>query len=172
MKRKIITACIIILCFLLQSTVFSWLQFASIRPNLMLILTSAIGFMRGKKAGMAAGFSCGLLMDVFWGNLLGFYALIFTVIGYMNGSFKRLFYDEDIKLPLVLIAGSELVYGVIVYTCLFMMRGDFHFLYYLMHVIIPELLYTILATIVLYQILLHINRKLEAEEQRSASRFV
>ena len=172
MKRKIITACFIIACFLLQSTVFSKLQFASVRPNLMIVLTSAFGFMRGRKTGMAVGFSCGLLMDVFWGSVLGFYTLILTVIGYLNGSFKRLFFDEDIKLPLGLIAGSELAYGLTVYVCLFMMRGDFHFGYYLTHVIMPELVYTILVTIVLYQVILHVNRKLEAEEQRSASRFV
>lgn len=172
MKRKVITFCIIIICFLLQSTVFAELTFASIRPNLMIILTSALGFMRGKKTGMAVGFSSGILMDVFWGETLGFYALILTVIGYLNGSFKRLFYDEDIKLPLVLIAGSELVYGLVIYICFFMMQGDFHFFYYLIHLIMPELVYTILVTIVLYQILLYMNRKLEAEEQRSASKFV
>ena len=121
---------------------------------------------------MAVGFSCGILMDVCWGSVLGFYTLILTVIGYLNGSFKRLFFDEDIKLPLGLIAGSELAYGLTVYVCLFMMRGDFHFGYYLTHVIMPELVYTILVTIVLYQVILHVNRKLEAEEQRSASRFV
>lgn len=121
---------------------------------------------------MAVGFFSGLLMDVFWGGTLGFYALVLTVIGYLNGSFKRLFYDEDIKLPLVLIAGSELFYGLIVYVCFYMMQGDFHFLYYLIHLIMPELVYTILVTIVLYQVLLYMNRKLEAEEQRSASKFV
>ena len=73
MKRKIITACFIIVCFLLQATVFSKLQFASIRPNLMIILTSAFGFMRGRKTGMAVGFSCGLLMDVFWGRRAWFF---------------------------------------------------------------------------------------------------
>ena len=172
MKRKIITACFIIVCFLLQATVFSRLQFASIRPNLMIVLTSAFGFMRGRKTGMAVGVSCGLLMDVCWGGVLGFYTLIFTVIGYLNGSFKRLFFDEDIKLPLGLIAGSELAYGLIVYVCFCMMQGDFRFGYYLTHVILPELVYTILVTILLYQIILHVNRKLEAEEQRSASRFV
>ena len=90
----------------------------------------------------------------------------------MNGFFTRMFYDEDIKLPLGMIAASELVYGLVVYFCLFMLQGEFHFFYYLFHIILPELVYTILATIVLYQIILQINRKLEAEEQRSASRFV
>ena len=94
------------------------------------------------------------------------------LIGYGNGFFQRVFYDEDIKLPLALIAGSEFLYGMVIYVLLFMLKSDFHFLYYLRHVIMPELVYTILVTLVLYQIILHINRRLEEEEKRSASRFV
>ena len=41
-----------------------------------------------------------------------------------------------------------------------------------MHIILPELVYTILVTLVLYQVILHVNKRLEAEEQRSASKFV
>lgn len=63
-------------------------------------------------------------MDVFWGGLLGFYALIYTTAGYVNGFFKRMFYDEDIKLPLGMIAASELVYGLVVYFCLFMLQEN------------------------------------------------
>lgn len=172
MKRKIITLLTIIICFLLQSTVMEHFQLASIRPNLILVVTASFGFMRGKKTGLWVGFICGMLADVFWGDLIGFYTLIYMVIGYLNGTFRRLFYDEDIKLPLALIGASELSYGMIVYICLFMLKGEFQFFYYLQHIILPELVYTILVTLVLYQVILHINRNLEAEEQRSASRFV
>lgn len=172
MKRKVISFLIILICFLLQSTVFPKITFFSVKPNLLIIVTASFGFMRGKKEGMFFGFICGILMDIFWGGLLGFYALIYTTIGYVNGFFKRMFYDEDIKLPLGMIAASELIYGLVVYICLFMLQGEFNFLYYLVHIILPELVYTILVTLVLYQIILQINRKLEAEEQRSASRFV
>ena len=48
MKRKIITGCIILICFLLESTVFHKLTFASISPNLMIIVVSSFGFMRGQ----------------------------------------------------------------------------------------------------------------------------
>ena len=41
-----------------------------------------------------------------------------------------------------------------------------------MHVIIPELIYTVGVTLILYQLILWINQKLEAEEKRSASKFV
>lgn len=172
MKRKIISFFIIIICFLLQCTLFSKLTFASIKPNLLIVVTASFGFMRGKKEGMFVGLISGILMDVFWGNILGFYMLIYMVIGYLNGFFKRLFFDEDIKLPIALITASELAYGLIVYFCIFMLQGQFDFLYYFSHIILPELVYTILVTLVLYQIILHINRKLETEEQRSASKFV
>ena len=112
------------------------------------------------------------LTDVFWGNTLGFYTLLFSVIGYMNGSFRRLFYDDDIKLPIALIAISELIYGLVTYFCMYLLQGDFAFEAYLRQIIMPELVYTILVTLILYQIILHINKKLEAEEQRSASKFV
>ena len=172
MKRKMITGLIVLVCFLLESTVFHKLTFASISPNLMIIVVSSFGFMRGQKTGMTVGFFSGLLVDLFWGSMLGFHMLIFTLIGYVNGAFERLFYDDDIKLPIILIGASEIIYSLVMYGCMYMLQGDFLFGNYLYKIILPELVYTILITLVLYQIILRINRKLESEEQRSASRFV
>lgn len=172
MKRKLITIIMIFICFLLECTVFQKLAFASITPNLLIVVTSSFGFMRGKKEGMFVGFLSGLLVDIFFSDLIGFYALIFMLLGYVNGFFKRIFYDEDIKLPLILIAASDFIYGNIVCIFLFIMRSRFSYMYYLGHVIMPELIYTILVTLVLYQLILHINQKLEAEEKRRASKFV
>ena len=97
---------------------------------------------------------------------------MYMVIGYCNGFFSRVFYDEDIKLPLALISASELVYSLVVYIFLFMLKSDFNFWYYFNHIIMPELVYTILITLGLYQVILHTNRRLEEEEKRSASKFV
>ena len=172
MKRKVITFFIILISFLLQSTLFVKLKFGAVSPNLMLVVTSSFGFLRGRKSGIAVGAISGLLVDIFWGQLLGFHTLLYTVIGYLNGSFERLFYDEDIKLPIVLISASEFLYGICIYVFVYMLQGDFAFGTYLFSIIIPELVYTILVTLILYQVILHINRKLESEEQRSASKFV
>ena len=109
MKRKIVIALMILLCFLLQSTVFQALAIGSISPNLMIILTASFGFMGGRKEGMIVGFFCGLLEDIFYGRLLGMHAIIYMYIGYGNGQFNRIFYGDDIKLPLSLISASELM---------------------------------------------------------------
>ncbi len=172
MRRKITVFVIIAICFLLQSTLFQALSFASITPNLLIVVTSAFGFMRGRKEGMWIGFFCGLLLDVFFGNVIGFYALVYAYIGYINGFFRKMFFPDDIKLPLILIAASDFSYNILVYIFLFFLRSRFRFSYYIVHIMLPELVYTILVTIILYFVILKINQKLEIIEKRRASKFV
>lgn len=172
MRRKISVFLIIVVCYLLQSTVFEALSFASITPNLLIVAVSTFGFMRGKKEGLIIGFFCGLLLDIFTGSVLGFYALIYMYIGYINGFFRKLFYPEDIKLPMLLIAGSDLSCNLVIYFFMFLFRGKFQFTYYLQDIIIPELVYTMVVTIFLYFAILKINQKLESIEKRSAAKFV
>lgn len=172
MKRGIITAFIIWICFLLQSTVFHALEFNGIIPNLLIIITSAFGFMRGRSNGLMVGFFCGLLYDIFFGTTLGFYALIFMYIGFANGFFKVIFYPEDIKLPLFLIFFSDITYGILNYILLFLLRGRFHFGFYFSKVIFPEAIYTILITVILYPLIFFINNKLEEREKENAKKFV
>ena len=57
LKRFVITVVIMLACYLLQCTLFPSLELASVKPNLLLIVTAAYGFMRGPKTGMWIGFS-------------------------------------------------------------------------------------------------------------------
>lgn len=172
MKRKIVVTLLVFICFLLQSTVFHALAFGNIVPNLMIVLTASFGFMRGEKSGLLIGFFSGFFIDIFFGKVLGFYALLYMYIGYTNGKFNRIFYPEDIKLPMVLITVSDLFYGIICYILLFLMRAKFNIGYYFVHIILPEIVYTTFITIFLYPVILKINQRLESSEQRSAKKFV
>jgi rod shape-determining protein MreD len=172
MLRKIIVALLIGVCFILQCSVFGAFTLTGIVTNLMIILTSSFGFMRGEKEGLIIGFFCGLLSDIFFGEFLGFYALVLMYIGYLNGKFSRIFYPQDIKLPLALIITSDFSYGITCYILMFLLRGKFHFSYYFMNIILPEALYTIVVTIFLYPIILFVNEKLENRERRREQKFV
>ena len=172
MKRKITVFIIIVVCYLLQVTVFKSLSFASISPNLLIVCAAAFGFMRGTKEGLWIGFFCGLFIDLFSGSILGFHALLYMLIGFTNGLFRKLFYPEDIKLPMLLIACSDFFCNLRIYFFQFLFRGRFQFKYYLIHIILPELVYTMVITIFLYFIILKINQKLEKIEKRSATKFV
>ncbi len=159
MKRNILLFFVIIIGFVLQTTLFQTLSFGGISPNILIIITAAYGFMFGKKYGMVTGFVCGLLMDIFYGDVLGFYALIYLYIGAANGSFNNIFYPEDIKLSLVLITASDLCYSLVCYVLLYLLRGRFNFPFYFRSIIIPEIVYTIFVTVFLYPIILFLNRE-------------
>lgn len=171
MRRKIVIAIIIIICFLLQSTLFQTISFSSISPNLLIVVTAAFGFMRGKKEGLFVGFFCGIIMDIFFGSVLGFNALVYMLIGFSNGVFKKIFYPEDVKLPIGLIAASDILCNLVTYFVQFLSRGRFEFGYYLIHIILPELVYTLILAVVIYFVLLKINQWLERFEKRSVKKF-
>lgn len=161
MKRKIIVAILIFFCFLLQSTVFQGIAFNGIVPNLLIVLTAAFGFMRNEKEGLVIGFFCGLICDIFFGDVIGFYALVMMYIGFFNGKFSGIFYPEDIKLPMALIIVSDLSYCMVCYVCMFLLRGKLNFPYYFLHIILPEVVYTTVITLLLYPLILFINVRLE-----------
>lgn len=172
MLKKIMTVLFILICLILQCSVLSALSLGGIVPNLLLILTSAYGLIRGEKDGLLIGFFCGLLLDILFSDFLGFYALLMMYIGFLNGKLNRAYYPEDYKLPIALIVISDLTYGLICYVLLFLLRGKFYFFYYLGHVILPEVVYTVVAAIVLYPLILFEEQKFHSGDKRRTKGFV
>lgn len=171
MLRKFVLFLIISICFVLQTTTFQFLSLGNISPNLMIIVVSSFGMMRGKTEGMYIGFFSGLLIDIFCGFYLGIYALLYMYVGYLTGLFQKRFYPEDLKLPLLIISASDLISNLIIYVILFLTRSRYDFVYYFGNIIVPELVYTTIIAIVLYLLLLKMNQKLEAYEKRRAIKF-
>ena len=170
MRRVIVTFILILGTFLLQCTVFQSIPLIRTTPNLLLILTVSFGIMRGKKAGLLTGFVSGLFIDLFYSNLFGFYALIYMYIGYLNGFLCKVFFDEDVKIPMLLVAISDFGFNLLFYVIQFAFRMRFDFTAYLRYTIIPEVIYTVLLSIILYRVYFLINKKLlanELEEQQS-----
>ena len=171
-KRILFYAAMIIVCYLLDTTVLNHILPSKIKPNLLIAVVSVIGLMRGKKEGVILGVASGLLLDVLSGSLLGFYALIYLLIGYLNGKIHHVFYVGDVKLPFIMIAISDVLYGLAVYFGLFFLKSDFRMFYYLGRIILPETIYTTLLMVIFYYGILKMNQILEKDEERSAGRFV
>lgn len=168
MIRIIVYACIIIGSFTLQTSVFHFFSLANITPNFLLITVMAAGLMRGRKAGIAVGFFSGLLLDIFFGEFLGIYAFIYMMTGYINGFFNHMFYAEEAVFPIAMVAVNDLVYGIVMYFFFYMMRSKWNFFIYFKTIILPELIYTLLAALVFYFVLLWADSKLTTFEKRSA----
>ncbi|HJD25015.1 MAG TPA: rod shape-determining protein MreD [Candidatus Blautia intestinipullorum] len=159
MKSRVILFFMIIICFILQTTVLHLVSIGSITPNLLLILCVSMGLMRGRKSGMWTGFFCGLLIDLFYGSLFGFYALIYMYAGFFSGYAFRIYYDDDIKVPMLLTAIMDLLYNLAVYILQFLLRGRIGLFTYLYRIIIPEIVYTVFLTVIVYKIFYFINRR-------------
>lgn len=157
MRRTITIGIIILICFLLQSTVFHFFELSGVVPNLLLIVTMSFGLMRGRREGLLVGFFSGLLIDIFFGSILGPYAFIYMSLGYFNGFFHRIYYVEDVLLPMIMITINDFMFNVIIYVIFFLLRNKLHFLEYLIHVIFPEMIYTIIITLFFYKLLVRIN---------------
>ncbi len=168
MKKVITTVILVIVSFVLQCTVFRGLAIHGIVPNILIILTASSGFMQGERFGVFTGFFCGLLLDIFFFEIIGFYALLYMYIGYMNGLFHNIFYPDDVKLPLIMITISDLIYSLVVYVLMFLLRSRFDFGYYLLNIILPELAYTLFCAVLMYPLLLLLTRlfkRLEKKEE-------
>ena len=159
MRRRLIIGILCVLAALLQTTLLSYIEIASIRPNFPIILTVSFALMCGRTTGLAVGFFTGILLDIFGGGILGFYALIYMVIGYIAGYTYRIFYDDDIKTPLLLIGICDVAYGICQYVTTFLIRGRIHVFFYLKRIIIPEMIYTVIFAVFLYQLNYYVNRK-------------
>lgn len=162
MKRLIIYIIEIILCFLIQSAMYHYISLANIMPNLLLILVVSTGHMRGRTPGMMIGLFCGLLVDLMYGSyVVGLYALLYLVIGYLAGMTNRFYSKDDFTLPIGIIAFCNFLYGFFYYIFEFLLRGRLDILYYLRRIILPEIIYTVAVSVFLYKLLHMINSRLE-----------
>lgn len=164
MLTAFVTMLVVLAAFLLQSSVFPAITLLDITPNVLLIITVCFGFMRGKRFGLLVGFFSGFLIDFFFGPLFGVNALVYMFIGYLNGHMYKVFFDEEIKVPMLLVAVSDLAYGLAFYAIQFAIRMRFAFLDYFLGVIIPECVYTVVLTLFLYRLLHKIDKLLSNNE--------
>jgi len=161
MRRVITLGILIIINFILQSTVFGFHNISGITPNLMLILTMSFGLMRGRKEGLLVGFFCGFLADCMFSTVLGPYMFVYMIIGYMNGFFHKNYMIEDALLPLIIIVLDEFIFNITIYIIFFFLNNRLNFGDYLGSIILPETLSTALLTIIIYKLYVVINKWLK-----------
>lgn len=160
MKRLIVYFLEIIICYIIQSSMFHYMALANVMPNLLLILVVSTAYMRGRMTGLLIGLFSGLLVDLTFGSIIGLYGFIYMIIGYFMGFANKIYSDDDYTLPILFVAISDLVYGFLYYVFEFLLRGKLNFPYYLVRIILPEIVYTVVASILLYKLLHIVNNRL------------
>ncbi|MDD6034994.1 MAG: rod shape-determining protein MreD [Lachnospiraceae bacterium] len=168
MIRVVLVLLQLIVCFLLQSTVMPAISMAGVVPDLLLILIITVAYTRGRIAGMFTGLAAGLLTDACFGEMVGLCALFYLCIGYLAGFSKKIYDERDYMVPILMMIAGEFLYSFSYYVAHFLLRSRTEFGYYFLHLILPRMVYTVLAAVVFYPLFhgLHrlILRLVEKEE--------
>lgn len=171
MINVVVTSVLLITNFILQSTVLHAIEIRGVIPDTMLIIVVSYALLRGQNSGAATGFFAGLLYDIFFGNSLGFYALMGMLTGYFCGICHRNFYRENFVLPVTLSAVTNIIMGLVIYFTGFLFNNRYNVFYYVVSVIIPQAVYTGIVALPVYRILYGINKKVEIKEKERRKLF-
>ena len=174
MKKIIIDSIMIIMCFVLQTTVLRYIAIAGICPNLIVILPVLFGFLGDEREGIYTGFACGIVFDAFYADVLGVNAFIFMMFGYAAGLLGRMFTKSEMIVPVLLIICADFCYGIVNYAIYFLVHRRFDMGYYLNKIIMPELVYTVFMSIIIYRLLLigHSDKKVVSKKERTINKYV
>lgn len=168
MKRTICLVLVIILTFLLQTTVFQNFALADTVPNLLVIVIVSIGYMRGKYEAMFLGLFTGLLVDATYCDIIGVYAFLFTVIGYLTGCCNKICYRDNYGIPILLVGISDLFLNFCYFVLTFLLRNRTNIGFYFQRIMLPEVIYTVVVSIIIYRFMHYLIRLLERSKSKEA----
>ena len=166
LPRIVALAVVIVINFVLQSTVFQYIEVLGVKPNTALVLICGYGVLRGDLEGAFFGFFAGLFQDVYYGTVIGFSAMLGMLTGFFCGKPLKDFYRENYFLPMLLVAASTFVYQFVYYISFFLFRGKVNFAFYLNTIIFPGVVYTTASSLPVYGVIYLVNKKLEAYEKK------
>ncbi len=171
MRRFSIVTFWVITNFVIQASLFKYIEINGIKPNTGLIIVICYAILRGDVEGSIIGFCTGFLHDMYFGKIIGLHALLGLLTGYFCGKPFKDFYNENYLLPIVLTGISSLLYETAFYITNFFFMARMDFLFYFERIIFPGSVYNIVFCVPIYMLMYTINRDLESYERKTNSNF-
>ena len=166
MKRFIINFSLIIIAFIiyfLQENFFDWFTIAGVMPNLFVIYILFIGLFSGRNKGIGYGLIVGLMLDIVVGNRMGTYMFALAGVGLAAGSFAKNFSKDSRITIMLMVAGLTFAYELVVYVLnYFILNSNLELLIFL-RILILEVIYNIILTIIIYPLLKKFGYYIEHE---------
>ena len=170
MMRIAIITMLLVIVHIFEMTFFKSIQIGGVTPDFMLIIIVSFALLRGSKEGMLIGTIAGLLYDVTFGMFIGQHTAAYILIGYVCGKFNKNFYRENFIMPFFCTLFSNLFMSCSA-MFIYVMRGKANLIFFLKALVIPEVIYTVTLSLVLYQLIYLLNEKLELREKRTRNIF-
>lgn len=153
MKRFIINFSLVLIAFViyfLQENFFNWFTIAGVMPNLFIIFILFIGLFSGRNKGTVYGLVVGLMLDITVGNKMGIYTISLGAVGLAAGIFAKNFSKDSRITIMLMVAGVTFAYELIVYLLNYFILTSNLELWIFFRILIIEVIYNILLTIIIY----------------------
>ena len=160
MVRLIVTLIELIICFLLQTSLFSFFRISGVVPNCLLILVIAVAYTKGQTKAIITGFFAGMLLDLCFSETVGFCAILYMIVAFFAGYAHKIYFERDYFVPGALIFAGEFLYSFLYYMLFFLLRGKLELHTYFIYTMLPRMLYTVLVSLALYPAFHGIHRLL------------
>ena len=146
----LVKAGIIVVTLMIELLIANILNFEAVKPDLMLIVVICFSFITGSEDGIIAGFTGGLLKDIFSVHLLGINALVKTVIGYIAGIMReKIFYQHLLWIVAIFTFIFTILNNLIIYFLINALQPNYDFAVILKDfILIQAIINSILAPLI------------------------
>ncbi|MGB4439050.1 MAG: rod shape-determining protein MreD [Sedimentibacter sp.] len=122
MKKFGIMAAIVVVSFILQTSLFNFFDIFGIVPNISLILVVIFAMMADGVTGGIIGIMTGVLYDAMMYDVFGIYTLIYFFIGALIGSYSDNMLRENYIAYCTTTAISTVAMNLLMYLILFFLK--------------------------------------------------
>lgn len=166
MKKTIINIGLIlvaILIYFLQANFFSWFNIAQIMPNLFVIFILFIGLFANRTMGAMYGLIVGILLDFIIGTKIGINSIGLGLIGFLAGIFDKNFSKDSRMTIMVMTIVATAIFEVLSWLLNYIFMATNIEILNLIKILIVEIIFNLLLTIILYPLLQKFGYYIENE---------
>lgn len=155
--RTIVLGLVLFVELIIQGTILQFFDYYGYHPDITLITVICLSIIYKKEYAYKLGLIAGILTDILYGGVFGFYALSFLLTAYLVGTLSKNIYIETYFAPLVVFPVGAIVFNSMTYFLEYLLRtnipiGDyiqqFGLLYWIINILFVIIIYPVTLKIV------------------------
>ena len=166
MKKFLINLTLIVIGFIiyfLQANFFSWFTIAGVKPNIFVIYILFIGLFGNRSMGIIYGSIIGIFLDLIFKEKVGTNLFCLTLIGIIATLFDKNFSKDSRITIMFMVFGATIIFEVVSYIINYALYSVNLEILSFIRILIIEVIYNILITIIIYPLLQKFGYYIENE---------
>ena len=154
-----VTAVIIGIAYVLQTTLMHSVAIFGAMPDLVLIALFCYSIVEGKERGAMAGVLTGLFVDLMSGGAFGFHTLIYMYLGVAAGILGNHVFGKNALTAMMITCILSLLYGFVLAVSMYVSKTDRNIGYMLLQITLPSAVYNAVISFFVYLLFENMSRK-------------